>query len=188
MDNRPIYSQAPQRPSNTAQNPYAVSQQNPYVQYASQQFQNWADAQQQTLQNNQTPQIPSGYPQQVAPKVTVIRGRIVTGPEEINPAETPMDGLPSVFPTNDGSYIFMKWWNAQGNLETRRYILDHPQHQIQPQQTQTPVVQQAGPASTPTGYDELQARMGNLEQMIANLANAVTKPTSRAAKKGETAE
>lgn len=183
MDNRPIYSQAPQRQVNAPQNPYAVSQQNPYVQYASQQFQNWADAQ----QNQQQSQIPSGYPQQVAPKVTVIRGRIVTGPEEINPAETPMDGLPSVFPTNDGSYIFMKWWNAQGNLETRRYILDHPMQQTQPQQPpQAQSAQQS--SSAPNGYDELQARMGNLEQMIANLANAVAKPTRSTSKKGETAE
>lgn len=182
MENRPIYSQAPQRQTN------AVSQQNPYVQYASQQFQQWADSQ----QNQQQSQIPSGYPQQVAPKVTVIRGRIVTGPEEINPVETPMDGLPSVFPTNDGSYIFMKWWDAQGNLQTRRYILDRPQQQVQIQPTpQAQVSQQSTPASTPNnGYDELQTRIGNLEQMITNFinANTVTKSTRSTAKKGETAE
>lgn len=51
-----------------------------------------------------------------------IRGRVVQGDSEITPNDVPMDGSPSVFPTNDLSCIFVKQWNKDGTISTVRYV------------------------------------------------------------------
>lgn len=58
------------------------------------------------------------------PAKAILPGRIITNMQEMRPQDVPMDGSPAVFPTNDGSYIYVKYWDQDCNLQTVRYKRD----------------------------------------------------------------
>lgn len=64
-----------------------------------------------------------GMPYQ-QPAKAILPGRIITNMQEMRPQDVPMDGSPAVFPTNDGIYIYVKYWDQDCNLQTVRYKRD----------------------------------------------------------------
>lgn len=65
-----------------------------------------------------TPQI--AY-QNTHPTLSLVPGRMVNNEEDISIVDVPMDGV-SIFPTSDGSKIFMKRWDGKGNIITTTYV------------------------------------------------------------------
>lgn len=60
-----------------------------------------------------------------------ILGRMISNPNEITPQEIPMDGSISMFPMQDGSAVYGKFWDSNGQIKTIRFI---PENVNQPQQ------------------------------------------------------
>lgn len=65
-----------------------------------------------------TPQI--AY-QNSQPTLNLVPGRMVHDESEISAIDVPMDGV-SIFPTSDGSKIFMKRWDGKGGIITTTYV------------------------------------------------------------------
>lgn len=53
-----------------------------------------------------------------------ISGRIVNSADDIMPNEVLMDGRKYYFPSADGSCIYVKAWNKNGELVMVKYVLD----------------------------------------------------------------
>ncbi len=58
------------------------------------------------------------------PQTQAINGRIISNLNEIMPEEVPMNRQYSFFPLADGSCIYAKMWDGDGNLNTYKYVLD----------------------------------------------------------------
>lgn len=82
-------------------------------------------------------------------------GRCVNDPMEILPNEVPMDGRIAIFPANDLSAVFIKGWNANGNMMTVRYIPDP--------NWQAPVQ-----GMDPNDQQNILRRLDNIEKAIAS--------------------
>lgn len=64
-----------------------------------------------------------------------ILGRMISNPNEITPQEIPMDGSISMFPMQDGSAVYGKFWDSNGQIKTIRFVpenVDQPQQQSDP--------------------------------------------------------
>lgn len=55
----------------------------------------------------------------------ILPGRVITSMQEMRPQDVPMDGSPAVFPTNDGQYVYLKFWDQDCNCQTIRYVRDN---------------------------------------------------------------
>lgn len=77
-----------------------------------------------SISQQTNPQMPNNVN---APRVNTISGRVVSSPNEITPNEIPMDGSVSLFPTNDYSAIYAKAWNANGQIETVKFVVSKPE-------------------------------------------------------------
>ncbi len=64
-------------------------------------------------QQNYQMQVPQG-----------INGRIVNSIEEISANDVPMNTPFSIFPKNDMSEVYIKSWNNNGTISTRKYICE----------------------------------------------------------------
>lgn len=62
--------------------------------------------------------------QQPQPQVLQISGRMVNSADDIMPSEVQMDGRNYYFPSADGSCIYVKSWNKNGELVMVKYVLD----------------------------------------------------------------
>lgn len=51
-----------------------------------------------------------------------ILGRMIANPNEITPQEIPMDGSISMFPMQDGSAVYGKFWDSNGQIKTIRFV------------------------------------------------------------------
>ena len=95
--------------------------QNPYVPTPSYQPQSVPN-------QNQNPPMNQPRPQGIL-------GRMISNPNEITPQEIPMDGSISMFPMQDGSAVYGKFWDSNGQIKTIRFIpenVDQPQQQSDP--------------------------------------------------------
>lgn len=138
--------------------------------FNSQPIQNW-QAQPQNgfgMGNTMQPQYQQPYPQQfnqqpvpnwnrptvqatsAVPSYPSIPGRMVSNPQEIRANEVMMDGTPSFFPMNDYSCIYAKGWDANGNIQTLKFV---------PEKTE-----QAAQGSS--NFDILMERLDNIEKML----------------------
>lgn len=54
-------------------------------------------------------------------------GRAVSGASEIGVGDVPQDGMRHYFPVSDGSAIYVKAWNAAGNIDTLVYVPQVPE-------------------------------------------------------------
>lgn len=62
------------------------------------------------------------YPSHCQPcQRNFLNGKYVNNENDIFPAEIPMDGSISYFPSNDGNMIFTKAWDNTGKIVTRIY-------------------------------------------------------------------
>lgn len=64
----------------------------------------------------------TGYAPMV-PRQAMLHGRIVRSAEEIVPQEVPMDGSVSVYPLQDWSKVYVKWWTPDG-LQTAKFVAE----------------------------------------------------------------
>ena len=71
-------------------------------------------------------QVPQVQPMQMQPSYSVIPGRIVNTPDEIRPNEVPNDGSIAVFPLNDGSAVYLKYFTGEGRINTVKFTLETP--------------------------------------------------------------
>ena len=62
----------------------------------------------------------STYQPNVQP--SLINGRSVDSIDEITAGEVPLNGSLAIFPKKDGSIIYVKSTNANGTIDTKRYI------------------------------------------------------------------
>lgn len=81
-----------------------------------------------------------------------ILGRMISAPNEITPQEIPMDGSISLFPMQDGSAVYGKFWDSNGQIKTIRFIPEN--------------VGDSVPTEDP--FDLINKRLDNIEKMIKN--------------------
>lgn len=79
-----------------------------------------------------------------------ILGRMISNPKEITPQEIPMDGSISLFPMQDGSAVYGKFWDSNGQINTIRFVPDN--------------IADADPEPDP--FDKINKRFDELEKMI----------------------
>lgn len=99
----------------------------------------------------------SNYNRPVMPSVvqnqtSFLQGRMIGNLQDIRPNEIAMDGSPSVFPTNDGNYIYVKSWGADGNIHTIKYIKE-PDNAMQKQ--------------GPNPFDLIMERLNSIESSLS---------------------
>lgn len=73
-------------------------------------------------------QRPAMQPQQMFGQQmqSSVFGRMIQAPTDIMPGDIPMNGTPCFFPMQDGSAIYMKAWNADGTINTMRFLPENP--------------------------------------------------------------
>lgn len=86
------------------------------------------------------------YQPQPRSQLSPIPVRVVFSPEQISPQEIPTNGMPAIFPLNDGSRIIVKSLLPNGTFSEAVYVPEitapvEPQHQ-QPQIQQTNPVEE----------------------------------------------
>lgn len=119
-----------------------------------------------TAQQTQPPVSPlqqfSNYNQ---PQIKRVPARIINDPKEIMPNEVPMDGSVSLFPTADYSCVYAKAWNANGMIDTVKYIPEKPETH-----------------NTPQSQDVLSAilaRLDNIERTLNKRNKPYNKPVPK---------
>ena len=117
-------------------------------------------------QQIQTPVSPlqqlSNYNQ---PSVKRVPARIINDPKEIMPNEVPMDGSVSLFPTADYSCVYAKAWNANGMIDTVKYV---------PEKTETQTGAQSQDVLT-----AILARLDNIERTLNKRNKPYSKPVPK---------
>lgn len=84
---------------------------------------------QPTMYGQGFPAVPGvSWVQEARPRT--IPGRMIYSPDEIMPQEVPMDGSVSLFPMHDWSCVYGKWWTSNGQIQTVKFVLEHPKKQI----------------------------------------------------------
>lgn len=108
----------------------------------------------QTIPNYQVGYQNQAVPMQSQQQVPGIVGRTIQRPEEVVPNDVPTNGYPAYFPTQDGSAIYVKHWNANGSIDTIRYV---------------PETIDAKPKEDPHGVmlSEILERLGKLEKALS---------------------
>lgn len=101
-------------------------------------------------------QVPQVQPMQMQPSYSVIPGRIVNTPDEIRPNEVPNDGSIAVFPLNDGSAVYLKYFTGEGRINTVKFTLETPE-------TVTGDI----PANQNEGYAAIKQQLDEIKKMIA---------------------
>lgn len=138
--------------------PYNGSYPNPY---ASQQYGNpyIGMPQNQTVQYSNNSQMNNPM-NRARPSVGLI-GRTVNNENEIRPDEVPMDGSVAFFPQADRSCIYAKYWNNNGLIDKRVYVLAPMEGEVQ---------------NTPANnlemmYKELSNKIDNIYKMLNRSGN-----------------
>lgn len=74
------------------------------------------------------PVIPPSLQQQPQnPNAVGMNWRFVNSPDEVLPAEIPMNGAIGVFVASDLSAVYLKQWNRQGGIDTVVYQVQKPE-------------------------------------------------------------
>lgn len=81
------------------------------------------------------------------------------------PNEVPMDGSVSLFPTADYSCVYAKAWNANGMIDTVKYVPEKPE-------TQPPVQSQ-------DVLTAILARLDNIERTLNKRNKPYNKPVPK---------
>lgn len=101
-----------------AQTPYQnMIYSQPQMAYTPQMYNPWTSRPQSQIQSMQVEQ-PQMQPQ---PQVKPLTGKVVQTLEAITANDVPMDGTAAFFPKQDLSEIYVKGWNAEGQIETIVY-------------------------------------------------------------------
>lgn len=145
-------------PTYPAQMPaYQPTMQQPMMQQGMQ------PAVQQQVQPTAPQQAQQQAQQQTAQQQTAlsgIRGRVVSTASEIMPNEVPMDGMPSFFPQQDMSCIYVKVWDSEGKLKPTRYVREPDEP-----------VQQAQQHDNEEAFADITERLGRIESFLTLMAS-----------------
>lgn len=90
---------------------------------------------------------------------------IISSPDEIKPADIPMDGNIGMFAMKDLSKIYLKQWNSEGKINTREFVelVPEPVQAAQP----TPNI------SLQDVLDNVNARFERIEGLLSILSQQV---------------
>lgn len=100
--------------------------------------------------------MPQVQPMPVQPNYSVIPGRIVNNSDEIRPNEVPNDGSIAVFPLNDGSAVYLKYFTGEGRINTVKFTVEAPETQMVD-----------GVPNQNGGFAEINQRLERIEKMIS---------------------
>lgn len=158
----------------------------PTVQPGQQQIPNWLmnlvaaytqpQANAQTVVNPQYQAPPQ--PQTNQPAAQTLVGRHINNISEIKPIEIPMDGTATYFPTFDGSSVYLRYWDQDGQIKGVRYVPEVSSNEVAAMETikpSFPTVQEINDAITPK-IDALSARLGAIETILAGVQVSASQP------------
>lgn len=120
-------------------------------------YQNYIQPQQSPVPMAQMPQ----------PQRTYLNGKYIQSETDILPSEVPMDGNRSYFPSTDEKTIIVKFWDSNGKINTRTYILEETAQSIE----------------QPDILERLYERFDKIEKMLSNNGKTRFNPTNK--KEGE---
>lgn len=80
----------------------------------------------------QTPNVPLAQMPVQQVQRTYLNGKYIQNENDILPAEIPMDGNRSYFPSADETYILVKFWDSNGKIQTRKYLAESIPQEIKP--------------------------------------------------------
>lgn len=89
-----------------------------------------------------------------------ILGRMIANPNEITPQEIPMDGSISMFPMQDGSAVYGKFWDSNGQIKTIRFV---PENVDQAQTQEDP-------------FAAINTRLDSIESLLKQRKKPYNKP------------
>lgn len=108
-------------------------------------------------------------PQQTQPSPPTLIGRHVNNLSDIKPIEIPMDGTATYFPTFDGSSIYLRYWDQDGQIKGTRYVPEVTTQEVaamESTQPSFPTVQEIDEViSSKIGL--LGARLAAIESILA---------------------
>lgn len=136
---------------------------------------------QQPQQVNHQPMDNSQYqaqPQSQSSTPTLV-GRHIQDISEIKPIEVPMDGTATYFPTVDGSAIYLKYWDQDGQIKGIRYVPEVTPNEVvamESKQPSFPTVQEINDAILPT-LSSLDTRLAAIEAALLAKTPVFTQPT-----------
>ena len=140
--------------------------------------------------SQQRAEQPSNWNQRYGAPRSVVQnyliGRLIFSPEQITPQEIPTDGTPAIFPLNDGSTIYVKSYQPNGEFADYKYVLEKKQPtssivSVEPSNIQ-PVVEVQNVEKSAT-YDDLVKRIDFLEQVVNELLKKPTNPVQNESNK-----
>lgn len=107
-------------------------------------------------QPSNTNQSQAQFPPSLQPSSTPLNGRFISSPDDILPREISMDGGVSLFPMSDYTCIYAKQWDANGNIQTVKYV---------------PVIENGDQNEIPniTGIDTVLEHLGSIEQKLEKI-------------------
>ena len=132
----------------------------------------------QTPQYPAQPQVQQPQPQQNQPPAPTLIGRHVNNLSEIKPIEIPMDGTATYFPTFDGSAIYLRYWDQDGQIKGQRYVPEVSTNEIAAMESQKPsfpTIQEINDTITPK-IDSLGTRLAAIESILAGVQVSAPQP------------
>lgn len=117
-------------------------------------------------------------PQQQAQQQTQpsLIGKHINNLSEIKPIEIPMDGTATYFPTVDGSSIYLRYWDQDGQIKGVRYIPEVAENEVASTSPQPDVVKEITDAITPK-IDDLVTRIYAIETILSAAVNPTASTT-----------
>lgn len=145
------------------------------------------------MMNNQYQAQPQSQqsPQNQSPTQQSLVGRHINNISEVKPIEIPMDGTATYFPTFDGSSIYLRYWDQDGQIKGVRYIPEVTTDEVATLEGSKipsfPTVQEINDAIAPQ-IDSLGSRLSAIESILAGAVagNASTNRGNSKPKKEET--
>lgn len=124
------------------------------------------------MANPQYQAQPQSQQSQTTPPAQTLIGRHINNLSEIKPIEIPMDGTATYFPTFDGSSIYLRYWDQDGQIKGTRYVPEVTTNEVvamdNVQMPSFPTIQEINDAIAPK-IDSLNSRLNSVVTMIESL-------------------
>lgn len=93
------------------------------------------------------------------PSSPLLKGRVVEDISEVKPGEVSMDGVWHYYPKRDGTKVYIKLWDQEGELRTFTFIPEEPIIAAQKSEEQSK-------------YDEILRRLNDISESISSKKSA----------------
>lgn len=87
---------------------------------------------------------------------SMIPGRVINNVEDIRPNEVPNDGSVAVFPQNDGSCVYLKYFTGDGRINTIKFVAES-----------SPDIPIGDGVNTNDGFAAINQRLDKIEKLIS---------------------